>query len=304
MASLSILSAILIWSSLGLMVRLSGVSVPVLLFYSTLCSLFFLWPIFLSRRIRKEFPPLGKIPFILLLAFCLLLNTFSFLFAYSRTTIANAVLTHYIAPVIVAFLAVIFLKEKLRAKVIAAIALSSVGLWVMLGGATIANCVRNVLHEGLHFTPDLAGILAGLFSGLAYAVLIILARVFTQRFSHYVIVFIQNTFIVLMLLPFIREFPVEKAGIFLLMGLFHSTLAPILYYRGMRHVTASTTAILGYFEPVGAIILSMIFLAEVPGMNVVIGGVLILASGYITIHGKNGGEDRYQKRSGGGDGGS
>jgi len=233
----------------------------------------------------------------MLLGLCLLLNTFSFLFAYSKTTIANAVLTHYIAPVIVAFLAVIFLKEKLRARIVGAIALSSIGLWIMLGGDAIAECARSVFSKGFSFTPDLVGIFSGLFSGFAYAILIILARVFTQRYSQYVLVFLQNTFIVVMLLPFIREFPAEKIWIFAVMGFFHSTVAPFLYYRGMRYVTASTTAILGYFEPVGAIVLSMMFLSEVPGANVIVGGLLILVSGYITIHGNSGGEDRFMKHT-------
>lgn len=230
----------------------------------------------------------------MLLGLCLLLNTFSFLFAYSKTTIANAVLAHYIAPVIVAFLAVVFLKEKLRGRVVIAIALASLGLWIMLGGSALTGSLKSMFREGLSFTPDLVGVLSGLFSGVAYAVLIILARVFTQRFSQYALVFLQNTFIVVMLLPFIGEFPVEKLWIFAVMGLFHSTIAPFLYYRGMRHVTASTTAILGYFEPVGAITLSIMFLAEVPGIKVIMGGFLILVSGYITIHGNGGGGDRFE----------
>ena len=40
---------------------------------------------------------------------------------------------------------------------------------------------------------------------------------------------------------------------------------------------------LGYIEPVSAIILSMIFLNELPGINSVIGGILIIFSGYLTL---------------------
>ncbi|MFA4829254.1 MAG: EamA family transporter [Thermodesulfovibrionales bacterium] len=40
---------------------------------------------------------------------------------------------------------------------------------------------------------------------------------------------------------------------------------------------------LGYIEPVSAIILSMIFLSEMPGINSIIGGVLIIFSGYLTL---------------------
>jgi drug/metabolite transporter (DMT)-like permease len=283
MPYLYIVAAILIWSSLGIMVRMSEVPTHVLIFYSSSFSLMFQSLLFTRRDYRNSFPPFKKLPLIFLLSVCLLSNVFTFLFAYAKTTIANAVLTHYIAPIIVAVLAVVFLKEKITRVIIISIVIASAGLWIMLGGATIAECIRSVFREGFHLSDDLIGITSGLISGVAYAVLIVLARVFTQRFSPYNLVFVQNSFIVLMLLPFVKVFPAGKLWIFAVMGLLHSTIAPFLYYRGLREVRASSTAILGYLEPVGAIILSIIFLSEWPDSKAVIGGVLIILSGYLTI---------------------
>ncbi|MEE9523203.1 MAG: EamA family transporter [Thermodesulfovibrionales bacterium] len=278
-----IVAAILIWSSLGLLVRIAQVPTHVLIFYSSSFSLLFQSVLFTSQHYRRSFPPFKKLHLIFLLSLCLLSNVFTFLFAYSKTTIANAVLTHYIAPIVVAVLAVLFLKEKITRIVFISLVLSSIGLWIMLGGATIAECIKSVFAEGFHLSDDLIGITSGLFSGVAYAVLIILARVFTQRYSPYNLVFVQNTFIVLMLLPFIKVFPAEKLWIFAIMGLLHSTMAPFLYYKGLREVKASTTAVLGYLEPVGAIILSIIFLSEWPDSKAIIGGIFIIVSGYLVI---------------------
>ena len=283
MPSLYIVAAILLWSSLGLIVRLAGVEVHILIFYSTCFSLIFQSLMFTGRHYRKAFPPLSKLPFIFLLSVCLLLNTFTFLFAYSKTSIANAVLTHYIAPVIVAFLAVLFLGERITRKIIISIILASTGLWIMLGGATVMECFRNVFSHGIHLTPDLIGIISGLVSGVAYAVLVILVRVFTRKFNPYVLVFIQNFFMALILLPFVSSFPADKMWIFALMGALHSTAAPFLYYKGLSSVQANRAAVLGYLEPVGAIIFSMIFLSEFPPLNAYIGGGLILLSGYLTV---------------------
>jgi len=66
-------------------------------------------------------------------------------------------------------------------------------------------------------------------------------------------------------------------------GIVHSIIAPILYYRGLQKVSASRAAVLGYLEPVCAILLSMVFLDEMPGHNSLLGGALILCSGYMTI---------------------
>ena len=70
---------------------------------------------------------------------------------------------------------------------------------------------------------------------------------------------------------------------FAVMGIVHSTIAPVLYFRGLREVTANRAAILGYLEPVCAIILGVFFLGEVVSYKTILGGSMILFSGYLTI---------------------
>jgi drug/metabolite transporter (DMT)-like permease len=88
-----------------------------------------------------------------------------------------------------------------------------------------------------------------------------------------------------MLLPFIREVPLYAWRSLLVMGIVHSTIAPVLYFKGLQTVTANRAAVLGYLEPVSAILFSMLFLDEKPGIYSVFGGVLIFFSGWLTIRG-------------------
>jgi drug/metabolite transporter (DMT)-like permease len=127
--------------------------------------------------------------------------------------------------------------------------------------------------------------MAGLLSGLAYAVLIIVLRVLSLSFDPVLITFFQNISIVLILLPFI-EIPqnfLSAWWAYVVMGIIHSTIAPVLYFRGIKDVTASTASILGYLEPVCVIILGMIFLNEAVGIATFAGGLMILLSGYLTL---------------------
>lgn len=269
-ASFYILLAIFLWSSLGIVVRLSGVDVHVLIFYAVVVSLIVQGIILSGKNYRKTIPGIKKLRYPILIGFVSLLNTFSYFYAFKNTTIANAVLTHYIAPVLVAFLATFFLKEKITRNIIFALIIASAGLWIMLNGFT--------LKEG-----HTAGIIAGIFSGFTYAAIVILLRIYSKDFNPLVMSFFANLVIALMLAPLIREFPLHALWSFLLMGIVHSTIAPILYFKGLQSVTANKTAVLGYLEPVMAIIFSMIFLNEVPGQNSIIGGILIILSGYLTL---------------------
>ena len=53
-----------------------------------------------------------------------------------------------------------------------------------------------------------------------------------------------------------------------------------------KHVSANRAAVLGYLEPVCAIIFSMLLLKEIPGTHSIFGGILIIFSGYVTMSDK------------------
>jgi len=213
------------------------------------------------------------------------MNTFTFFYALKNTTISNALMTHYIAPVLVAFMAFVFLKEELTGALMMALVISSAGLWILLNMSP-----GELMQAWQNPTRDAIGIMSGLTSGLAYAILILLGRVFAQDYDPIVLTFMQNIMMCLLLLPFVREFPVYGIWSFLIVGIVHSTIAPILYFKGLNTVRANQTAVLGYLEPVCAILFAMLFLSEYPTKESIIGGGLILLSGYITIRYKR--EDR------------
>ncbi len=270
MASLYILLAIFLWSSLGIVVRLAGVEVHVIIFYSSFTAAIIQGIILTQKKYRKEMPDIRKAWYLLILGVISLVNTCTYFYSFKHTTISNAVLTHYIAPVLVAFLDTVFLGEKTTKKIAIAIVIASAGLWIMLKGFSLEE-------------SHMAGIMAGMLSGFAYAIIVILSRIYAQKFQPLVMVFFSNVVIAALTAPFVKELPLNVIWIFLLMAVVHSTIAPVLYFRGLKEIAANKAAVLGYLEPVIAIIFSMIFLNEFPGVNSIFGGLLIIFSGYLTL---------------------
>ncbi|MBI4654485.1 MAG: EamA family transporter [Nitrospirae bacterium] len=271
MGYLKIILAIVIWSSLGVFVRKADMPLASTVFYPALFSL----PIqFLILYKNKEISLSAfrtPAPVFYLLAPCSLANTLLFFYAFKNTTIANAVLTHYTAPIFVAILAPILLREKSSNTIWLAIMISSIGLWLMLGGLSVSS-------------GDFKGVIAGTASGLVYAMIILLLRTISKTHSSVFIVFIQNAIIALLLLPFASTLVSYQSLIYLIsMGLIHSTIAPLLYVQGFRTVKANEAAVLGYFEPIGAVILAIVFFNEIPGINSLLGGALILLSGFLIL---------------------
>ncbi len=272
MGSFLILCAIFLWSSLGVVVRLSGVDIHVLIFYSLVVAVVVQGVILSGKRYRGDLFDRRKLKYPVILGCISLLNTFTFYYAFQNTTIANAVLTHYTAPVIVAILAPFTLRERITGKILVVILLASAGLWIMSDGLSVDR-------------GQMGGILAGLVSGVAYALIVILLRMHSKKFRPLVFVFLVNVVIIVILAPFIREVPVHGLWSFVFMGIVHSTIAPVIYFRGLQDVSANRAAVLGYLEPVCAILIAMVFLNEMPGIRAIVGGALILVSGYLTLRG-------------------
>lgn len=285
MGYLKIICAILIWSSLGIFIRKIHLPNHYIIFYTAAIAGAIQFILLVATGIFKQARLSGHNSrsgiFLVLSPLCFIANALLFYYAFRNTTIANAVLTHYTAPVFVAFLAPVLLKERISGTTWLSIILSSAGLWLILGGNSQGR-------EPFYENSDSFGVLAGAASGFAYAMLILIIRRIASLYSSLFITFIQNGVAALLLLPFVLKMPLPPQALpyVLGMGIFHSTIAPLLYVQGFRSVTAHEAAIFGYFEPVGAIILALVFFGEIPGLTAFAGGGLILFSGYLIVHKK------------------
>jgi drug/metabolite transporter (DMT)-like permease len=279
---LHIVVAIFLWSTLGILIKLSGAPVVALMFFSCAISSVIAGSLVFTRKGDWPLPGKKIALSLIVLGAVSLINTFSFFYAYKNTSIANAVLTHYTSPIFVAFIAPFVLKEKLLFRTAASIIIAMIGLWIMLG--ITAGEFLGLIMSG---DSDTIGIAAGLLSGFAYAVLIIIIRLLSPNVHPMVMTFFQNITIAILLTPFVSpgDFFSYSPWVYIIMGVVHSTVAPALYFKGMQKVSAHKTAILGYIEPVCAIALGVLFLNETIGLAAVAGGVMILFSGYLTIRG-------------------
>ena len=64
----------------------------------------------------------------------------------------------------------------------------------------------------------------------------------------------------------------------LIIGMFHTGFAYMIYFSSVQKIPAQTTAVFSYIDPVTAIIVSAVFLGERLDTVQIIGTVLILAA--------------------------
>ncbi|MBI5189685.1 MAG: EamA family transporter [Nitrospirae bacterium] len=272
-----IISALAVWSTWGLAVRSLDLPVLVIVFYNALFGLAF-QGIALAFTARRE--PVGMtdgLPGLMLLGFFSLANIITYFFALKLTTVASAVLTHYTAPVFVALIAPFILKDRMGRSTLMALVLSAAGL-----GLVFTRGLGAMDGDGL------LGALAGTLSGLMYAFVIIVSRRVTHRHHPVKVVFVQTLFGAAALSAFVLPggglaITPGQGLILAVVGLVHTTLAIVIYMYGIRDVTAQEAGVLGYLEPVLGIVLAFLFLGESPHPLALLGGAMIVFSGFMVV---------------------
>ncbi len=199
-----------------------------------------------------------------------LLNQWTFFAAYQRTTMAGAVLTHYIAPVLVAVTAPLVLRERPVPGLPLAVGAAAAGLVLLLPWGRAGGGDASLL-----------GLALGAASGVFYAGLILVAGAVTLRAHPIPIIAVQHLVVAVLLGPWaLRVTPTaHDAGILLFLGLVHGAGAGLLYLGGIRRTGAQIAALLGYLEPVGAVAWGWVLFGEALAPRGWLGGLLILSSG-------------------------
>jgi drug/metabolite transporter (DMT)-like permease len=196
-------------------------------------------------------------------------NYFCYFGALDRGPIALAVLTHYLAPVVVAVFAPLVLRERLGLRTAAA-------LCVSLGGLALLVLGDGGLPRASLWTAAM-GACSALFYGANTLVTKKLFEVFTgaEVLCYHCIVAAGLMALTAGPAPLPSAFLWSPLLGALLLGAGSSSL----FYVGLRWIPASRAAVLTYLEPLVASLVGYFCFAEPIGLAGAVGGLLIVGAG-------------------------
>jgi len=137
--ALLISAAMFIFSSIGPFVRTVALPVAVIICITSGLSALFLLAWFVVRGKLDALDIRGYRRWLLLSAACIFGNVFCYYHAYRMTTMANAVITHYTAPVFAALLAPFMLGEKWERVTGIALLISLAGMVLLAGDVSLGR---------------------------------------------------------------------------------------------------------------------------------------------------------------------
>jgi RarD protein len=270
-AYLWIILSFLIWGSVGLFVRWAGLPSEVIVFYRVAVAFILLGAYLLFRRQK---PSLSAWKTVLLSGVALALNWVFFFKAIQTTTIANAVLSYYLAPVFVTLFTPLLLSESVEKSTWLAMAVSFTGIFLMIDPSGTGFQGRDAL-----------GIFYGLIAALFYAMVTLLGKK-TEGISPVMLVFWQTGISSLLLWPYAvgaGVLPPSSWAAVLALGAVHTALALVLYFSGLKKVRVQHVGVLAYLDPLSAILFSLAAFGEIPSSGAAVGGALILWSNWMIM---------------------
>ena len=186
----------------------------------------------------------------------------AYVFALLHTTVANALFIIGAAPLMLALLGWVILKERVPRKTWVAIGCATVGIIVMVGGG----------FSGGYYL----GNLIALWVPIAYSVTIILVRR-SARIDMLPALFLAGIFSMTISALCLTDFGIGLRDLIIsiYLGVFQVGFGFIFMLLGARYVPAAQVGLIGLTEPVCAPIWVWWGVGELPTMTTLIGGVVI-----------------------------
>lgn len=280
-AKLKIITAMLIFGSIGPFVKEINLSSSELAFFRGIIGSIFLIcaSLFIKQKLSVKSVK-ENLMLLILSGTAVGLNWILLFQAYKYTTISNATLSYYFAPIFVIILAPFVLKEKLTFLKVGCIIGAMLGLFLIVnnGGSDTGGLYNHAV-----------GILYGLSAAVFYASVILMNK-FIKNLSAFETTLAQLIVATLVLLPYVlindqMDFSAVNFNslIFILMlGIVHTGIAYFLYFSSLKDLKGQTIAVLSYIDPISAVIIAAIFLAESMSLIQMVGGIFILGSTFLS----------------------
>lgn len=269
-----------IFGAVGVFAKYIDLSSSEIALFMSLIGGWLLFGISIITKNKVSWPNIKKNAPALLLASFALSGNWVFLFqSYKETTIANAALSYYFAPVLVIVMSPIALKEKLSLKKCLCACAALFGLILILYSGRSGE-------DGNH----LLGIVYGLIAATFYAILT-LTNKFIRNMNGLEITVTQLLLSSALLIAylFIAE---EKSGLFqissysviliLILGILHAGVGFYLFFSGMKGLEGQSIAILSYVDPLTSLLISALVIGESMTVFQLFGAILLLGSTFIS----------------------
>lgn len=191
----------------------------------------------------------------------------TYFYALKLSNVAIGMLSMFTFPVITAFLAPLFTKEKLNTIHVFLGILVLIGIYILVPEFSLEN-------------EQVKGVFFGILSAFFYAIRNLSLKKHVLNYNGSVLMFYQMIIVTVLLIPtlFFADFSniQSQLPLLILVALLTTAIGHTLLIKSFKYFSITTASIIGSLQPIFGIIIAYIFVNETPNFNTFIGGSLIL----------------------------
>ncbi len=262
--------ALLLFGSNGIVASFISMNSYEIVLFRTLLGSFLLLAIFILGKGKFTFYKNKRCSLYLSVSGIAMGTSWMLLYeAYTRIGVSISSLLYYCGPVIVMVLSPLLFQERLTIYKV-------IGFIFVLFGVFFVN--GNALSAG----SDTFGILYGILSAVMYAFMVIFNKKATSITGlenstlQLIISFLTVAVFVGIKQGLVTNISTENILPLLILGFINTGIGCYFYFSSIGNLPVQSVAVCGYFEPLSAVILSMMILRETMLPIQIIGAVLIL----------------------------
>ncbi len=263
--ALLVTGAIVVWSTAGVLARWVDVDPWTTLFWRSVFAAASLLAYLVWRdgaRWTDGFRRLGRVG--IAMGLCFAASMICFINALALTTVAAVLVFQAAAPLFAAVLAYFFLHERVTRRTAIAIALTMLGVGLIVSSSGDAG--------------RMWGNLISAVMGLTYALTVVLARM--ERHVPTTEATLLGVLVVALVSAPMAKFsvPAHDMALLAVFGIFQMGLALIMFTTGIRLIPSADAGLISVLEAVLAPIWVWLVFREDPGTLTLIGGAVVIAA--------------------------
>ena len=242
---------------------------PVIIWCRCILAALFLYAFCYFKKVNLKIYSKRDFSTILLSALFFGAHWITYFYALKLSNVAIGMLSLFTYPMITALIEPLFIKVKFDPMYIVLSIMVLVGLYILAPEFNLENT-----HVG--------AILIGVLSAFLYSIRNIISKKLTSRYSGTSIMFYQISILSVLLLPSVFFMDISnitnQIPSLVMLALLTTAIGHTMLVSSFKHFSVSTASIITSITPIFGIILAFIFLNEIPNLNTLIGGSLILAT--------------------------
>lgn len=261
--------AVLLISTSGVLGRYISLHPAVTIFYRTLLAAIFFYLFCRWRKIDLQIANKKDVFRIILGGFLMAIHWVTYFYSLQLSNVAIALLSLFTYPVITAFLEPLLLKSRFQKN-------------HLLLGILILGGVYFLTPE-INFDNDyFIAVILGLISALFYALRNILMKKEIEKYHGSVLMLYQIVVVCILLTPtlFFSDFQEVKQQWLplLILAILTTCIGHTLFLKSLKSFSVTAVSIMSSIQPVYGILLGVLFLSEIPELETILGGILIVGA--------------------------